>query len=1120
MMDEECEKKKRQAFIEIDDDDEDEENDDMTFFISGDSDDDNEWNEMQVEDIDEDFTICDDNSSSSSSPTNDNSHEWPPYNRNGETRAPPTLKSDAELEPFQREFLKRAEEMEQKRECSSGMILADEMGLGKTIQMLAHIIRKWTPGSRSLIICPKSSIDNWIKQAAEHTENLIVRTCCKDNKYRFDCSADIIVTNYETLLRFFKIPDVLHADRLLCANDLHFVHPIKLCKELPHFYSTSKENPHVAWISRVQSGNKRNPFGIHWDYVVLDEAHRIRNFSNQQAIACLHLFADNYYALTGTPMQLSVKELFSLLYFIRFRKIPRPAEWSKDWHLINPSGSKISYMKMWLNSMMMRRTLSQISDRGDSKRVSSIGRLSKFRHIVPFESEEEKGIYDQLQNALCASIKKLLLEREMNRGTGKRINLCDALQIMLRCRQLCVAEYLMTNVLCNSWRSIHSTKMNLLRTYLTERRKNDGKIIIFSNFVSALDLVEQVLDELDLCYARIDGSTSSKCREQAVQQFQNNPKCSIFLLSLKAGGESLNLTKAERVIMLDPWFNPQAMNQAEKRAHRIGNLNDEVIVTYIAIKDTVEEKVLNIADKRSDLFESIINGNGPPIRADASKKKEPSLRSLDGMNKLLNTRVENEKTYIDEESEYAEKVHYCNTIANNLETTIKKGESSSLQDGKDILTVCDIKAAEETNTVPQNTAVFFIPYNIESKCQENRCVYSFDMNICMRQLLLSVTGVVMNSTEERKKELDQAKYALKTARYDMDMQHSKVVTHEQTLKAVMQAHENYKTFAGRPVTPDTIEHHKNILNLEQQQLKYSKLRVSCYQKQVTTIENTPTPTAEECVKDLFIQFGVQRTTSTIFWTDDEIFRRELQESFKKRELPLTDDEHAVDFCSRMLDYDSAVISPTNPIFQSTLQPVVTRRINCSMVVAFTMRINPLQDFLLGTNQSKSDFAVDENLLNSTATAASHQELLQILSKGSASEAEYDNMITLLLLHHHLHKRIDTLDAYIYSHWLADETTPTACALVYACPSTESILVVGCTGGGERFLRGFLRALFKYPDRTYPTVVFRKLFFPLYVWNRALNVKSFGMNETIIKKDSLSCCEYNSGLWCCELLNKK
>lgn len=417
------------------------------------------------------------------------------------------------------------------RSASAGL-LADEMGLGKTIQALAMM--EASPGPH-IVICPSSLVWNWSREASAFCPGIRVLTI--EGSDRADRFAkipehDLIITSYALLRR--------DADRY---KDFVF--------------STT----------------------------TLDEAQHIKNPGSQNARAACAIRSKARFILTGTPLENSIRDLWSLFDFLlpgylgtrkdfqdRYEKPMAAGESAGVWPRL------LRRVKPW----MLRRTKSEI--------LKDLP--SKIEQIVQVElSLDQKAAYTQLQIAARAEVDAM---RES--GGAARMKVLTAL---LRLRQACCDLRLL-----NPDAEASSTKLDALLELLGEAVDGGHRTLVFSQFTSMLDLIVPALDEAGISWCRLDGST--KDRGAVVERFQSDPSIAVFLISLKAGGAGLNLTAADTVIHFDPWWNPAMEAQATDRAHRIGQ--DKVVTSIKLIaRDTVEQRVLDMQAKKrilsTELFE-------------------------------------------------------------------------------------------------------------------------------------------------------------------------------------------------------------------------------------------------------------------------------------------------------------------------------------------------------------------------------------------------------------------------------------------------------------------------------------------------------------------------------------
>jgi SNF2 family DNA or RNA helicase len=417
----------------------------------------------------------------------------------------------------------------------SGGILADEMGLGKTVQMLAVIEARRGP---SLVVCPSSLVWNWRSEAKKFLPDLPVLTLeGPDRKARFAeiASARLVVTSYAALRR-----DV----------DLYA--------------------------------------GLSFSMVVLDEAQHIKNPDSQNAKSACAIRAESRFILTGTPVENSLRDLWSLFEFA----LPGYLGTRKDFR-DRYEGPLESGLHGAIWERLSRRIHPHMLRRRKGDILPELP--DKIEQVIEIElNDEQKAAYTQLQVAARAKIDTL---REQGGGTARM----QALTALLRLRQACCDLRLL-----GSESAAPSANRVALLELLEEAMDGGHRTLVFSQFTGVLDLIAGDLKDLEIPFARLDGSTRD--RQAAVEGFQNNDKIPVFLISLKAGGTGLNLTAADTVIHYDPWWNPAAEAQASDRVHRIGQKNVVNVIKLIS-KDTVEEKVLRMQISKRELLEATLDAD-------------------------------------------------------------------------------------------------------------------------------------------------------------------------------------------------------------------------------------------------------------------------------------------------------------------------------------------------------------------------------------------------------------------------------------------------------------------------------------------------------------------------------
>jgi hypothetical protein len=432
-----------------------------------------------------------------------------------------------------------------------GGCLADDMGLGKTVQVLALLESKRQQetgagaGLRpSLVVVPRSLIFNWQQEAARFTPNLrlLVHTGADRTKAttHFE-NYDLILTTYGTLRR-----DAVH------FQDFEF------------------------------------------DFVILDEAQAIKNARTESAKAARLLKGNHRLALSGTPVENHLGELWSLFEFLN----PGMLGSASVFQLSTNSARALDeetrkLLSRALRPFLLRRTKQQVA-----KELPE-----KLEQTIYCEMEDvQRRQYYELRDYYRASLLKEIESVGIKRA---KIQILEAL---LRLRQAACHP-----ALIKSSENVEesSAKLDVLMPQLSEVTEEGHKALVFSQFTSFLSIVRQRLDLEGIAYEYLDGKTRD--RQAPVERFQNDPNCKLFLISLKAGGQGLNLTAAEYVFLLDPWWNPAVESQAIDRAHRIGQTR-RVFAYRLITRDTVEEKVLTLQATKRELADAIINEDNSVLR--------------------------------------------------------------------------------------------------------------------------------------------------------------------------------------------------------------------------------------------------------------------------------------------------------------------------------------------------------------------------------------------------------------------------------------------------------------------------------------------------------------------------
>ena len=447
-----------------------------------------------------------------------------------------------ELRDYQREGLGWFEFLQR---FKFGGCLADDMGLGKTVQILALLESRRNGDSRpSLVVVPRSLIFNWQQEAARFTPKLRVLTHTGSERIKGTAhfaEHDLILTTYGTLRR-----DVIHFDE------------------------------------------------VEFDFVILDEAQAIKNAGTETAKAVRLLKSRQRLALSGTPIENHVGELWSLFEFLNPGMLGSSAVFQSSTNgTQKPNEETRAMLSRALRPFILRRTKQQVAKELPEKLEQT---------IYCEMDERQRREYEELRDYYRQS----LLEKVSRNGLNKsKIQILEAL---LRLRQTACHPALVTGSVDDV---TPNAKLDVLLPRLTEVTEEGHKAIVFSQFTSFLSIVRRRLDHQGVTYEYLDGKTRN--RGVAVERFQSDPDCKLFLISLKAGGQGLNLTAAEYVFLLDPWWNPAVEAQAIDRAHRIGQTN-RVFAYRLITRDTVEEKVLELQSTKRELADAIINADNSVIR--------------------------------------------------------------------------------------------------------------------------------------------------------------------------------------------------------------------------------------------------------------------------------------------------------------------------------------------------------------------------------------------------------------------------------------------------------------------------------------------------------------------------
>lgn len=424
-----------------------------------------------------------------------------------------------------------------------GGILADDMGLGKTLQVIAHILARKEEGAAgcSLIVCPASLVYNWMSELARFAPGLgcvavVGSKASRAERIGSGADIDVLVTSYDLLRRDVEI------------------------------YS-----------------------GRHFARVVLDEAQYIKNPKAQVTKCAKCLDADVRFALTGTPIENRLAELWSIFDFLMPGYLGSRDEFAKRYE--SPVEARehdaSNLLRCAIGPFVLRRLKAEV--------------------LADLPEKTESVVYAQMEpkqrKLYLASEDRLAFQIQHQEGKELKREKLKILAELTKLRQICCDPSL-----CFEGYDGPSAKLETCTELVFQAIDGGHRVLLFSQFTTMLDIIEKRLASEGVSTLMLTGSTSKEARERLVGRFQAGDG-DVFLISLKAGGVGLNLTSADVVIHYDPWWNTAAQDQATDRAHRIGQRRD-VSVFKLIVGGTIEERILGMQEAKRDLAESVLTGEG------------------------------------------------------------------------------------------------------------------------------------------------------------------------------------------------------------------------------------------------------------------------------------------------------------------------------------------------------------------------------------------------------------------------------------------------------------------------------------------------------------------------------
>ncbi len=424
-----------------------------------------------------------------------------------------------------------------------GGCLADDMGLGKTVQTISLLATiHAAPGMPSLIILPKSLIFNWEAELAKFAPHLSVYSYYGGGRQWSKAGkADIILTTY-TIVR-----------------------------------------------NEIQQLRKHS-----FRYLILDEAQNIKNLTSRISRAVLLLNGEHKLAISGTPLENNLMELYSLFRFLNPGMFGTVKEFQKNYaNPVQRDSCQITAedLRRKIRPFLLRRLKSEVAK----------DLPEKVEQVMMVEmDDDQRNLYESRREYYFRSV------RERVDRDGLAESQIYILQAISELRQIASAPESRSSGI------IQSPKRSLMQESLIDVFANHHKAVVFSNYLQTLDSLASDLDEMQVEYLFLTGSTAD--RKAVVQQFQQERNKKVLLMTLKAGGVGLNLTIAHYVYLLDPWWNVAAENQAIDRCHRIGQKNT-VFAYRLIVRDSIEERILELQQKKRELFQSVIHADSGPLKS-------------------------------------------------------------------------------------------------------------------------------------------------------------------------------------------------------------------------------------------------------------------------------------------------------------------------------------------------------------------------------------------------------------------------------------------------------------------------------------------------------------------------
>ncbi|NGU67461.1 SNF2-related protein [Clostridium perfringens] len=456
---------------------------------------------------------------------------------------------NAELRPYQKEGFKWINEI---TDLGFGGVLADDMGLGKTLQIIAFLLSQ--KKSKSIVVVPTSVIYNWMDEFEKFAPSIRVGLVHGSKSKR------------DKVLRDFK-------------------RGIGIKVEEENLKEKSYEKYDVLLTTYGTLKNDEKAYeNLNFDYCIIDEAQNIKNPAAQATLSVKNIKSRCNIALTGTPIENNLMELWSIFDFVMPGYLFTKDRFRERFIL---DESNLSELKSLITPFILRRLKEDV--------LSELPEKLEKKYLV-----EMKGKQKQLYSFYVKAIKNELNENKVYEKSGK--NKINLFAYLTKLREICLDP----SIVVPDYKG-ESSKLTVVKEIVKDASESGKKILLFSQFTSVLKKIEEDFKKEDISYLYLDGGTSAKERVERVKKFNEDSNIKVFLISLKAGGVGLNLTSASVVIHFDPWWNPAVEDQATDRAHRFGQENKVEVIKLVA-KDTIEEKIVLMQEDKRELIQSLMDG--------------------------------------------------------------------------------------------------------------------------------------------------------------------------------------------------------------------------------------------------------------------------------------------------------------------------------------------------------------------------------------------------------------------------------------------------------------------------------------------------------------------------------